>query len=247
MSEIHEAVEQGELLRVQTILATNPTQVHALLDEKTRDQPLHLAAWQNHMEIAALLIATGADVNARGEHGRTPLHYSAFHGSTAVARRLIGNHANLNMIDEFGFTPLFTAARSRNRECQEVVNLLLANGATLDINTAICIGDLEHLQALLANDPDAIRTARFPNDLIYDAVIYIGSRLLEATSELPANIQNVLKVINMYRPLLDFLIANGANVDSIGFSGWPALFEAVQMEHIAIAQTRCGLGGTHEL
>ena len=34
---------------------------------------LHLAAWKGHFETAELLIAKGADVNAKIEDGRTPL------------------------------------------------------------------------------------------------------------------------------------------------------------------------------
>lgn len=237
MGEIHESVEQDDIARVQAILAAAPAQVHAILDEKTHDQPLHLAAWHNYVEIADLLIKAGADVNARGDLGRTPLHYAAYHGSFGVAQILIEHHAKLETATDYGFTPLFTAARGRSPECMAIVNLLLEHGAIVDLNTAICIGDMGRIRAILTDDPKAVPNARFPNDLIYDAVIYIGSRIWDENDERPVRAENALRVINKYRTILDLLIDHGAHVDDVGFSGWTALFEAVQMEHIAIAQT----------
>ena len=38
--------------------------------------PLHHAAFNGHKEIAELLIAKGASVNAKGKHGETPLDYA---------------------------------------------------------------------------------------------------------------------------------------------------------------------------
>ncbi len=37
------------------------------------DTPLHSAAWSGQKEIAELLIAKGADVNAKDKDGETPL------------------------------------------------------------------------------------------------------------------------------------------------------------------------------
>jgi cytohesin len=41
---------------------------------------LHYAAYGGHKEIAELLIAEGADVNAKDEDGVTPLHEAALWG-----------------------------------------------------------------------------------------------------------------------------------------------------------------------
>ena len=37
---------------------------------------MHLAAYGGHKEVAELLIAKGADVNAKGKVGLTPLHWA---------------------------------------------------------------------------------------------------------------------------------------------------------------------------
>ena len=38
--------------------------------------PLHWATREGHKEIAELLIANGADVNAKADNGKTPLDYA---------------------------------------------------------------------------------------------------------------------------------------------------------------------------
>ncbi|MDP9317065.1 MAG: ankyrin repeat domain-containing protein [Chloroflexota bacterium] len=218
-------------------MSTDPLQVHAILAPNTPDQPLHIAAWQNRVKIARLLIAAGADLNARGLHGWTPLHYAAHHGSPTVAQVLINSGADINQKDEVGFTPLFKATRSREPEAARIEQMLVKAGAIVDLNTAVCLGDLQRIHQILAADPDAVQHAPFPLDLVYDAVIAINGRLGRecpvGDDWTPEKAQNVLI---KYRPLLDMLIEHGADIDGIGFAGRPPLFVAVQMDHPLIAE-----------
>jgi 26S proteasome non-ATPase regulatory subunit 10 len=46
---------------------------------------LHVAAYNGHKEIVVLLIAKGADVNAKDDGGRTPLHAAAGGGYKEIA------------------------------------------------------------------------------------------------------------------------------------------------------------------
>jgi len=73
--------------------------------------PLHYAAWNGHKEVAELLIAKGADVNAKvAIWGRTPLHFAAWNGHKEVAELLIENGAEVNAKDNYGRTPLDLAS-----------------------------------------------------------------------------------------------------------------------------------------
>jgi len=47
--------------------------------------PLHQAAYEDHKELTELLIAKGADVNAKDDDGETPLDY-AISANTAARR-----------------------------------------------------------------------------------------------------------------------------------------------------------------
>jgi len=72
---------------------------------------LHYAAWKGHKEIAELLIANGADVNAKDYKGVTPLHVAAWEGHTEVAELFIAKGADVNAKMEDGDTPLDLAKR----------------------------------------------------------------------------------------------------------------------------------------
>ena len=77
-AEFFRAVEAGDADRVGQLVAVRATLVHAR--DATGATALHHAAFHGHRQIVELLVATGADVNARdGEHDATPsgwaVHY----------------------------------------------------------------------------------------------------------------------------------------------------------------------------
>jgi hypothetical protein len=70
---------------------------------------LHAAAHKGHKEVTALLIAKGADVNAKTDDGWTSLHFAAVNGHKEVAELLISSDADVNAKMEDKWTPLDTA------------------------------------------------------------------------------------------------------------------------------------------
>ena len=101
---IHEAAWEGNIKAVEQHLAAG-TDVNAE-DDLYGDTPLLWAAGFGHKEVAALLIAIGADVNAKAEEGWTPLHDAARGGHKEIAELLIAKGADLNAKDNDGETPL---------------------------------------------------------------------------------------------------------------------------------------------
>lgn len=76
--------------------------------------PLHYAARQNHLEVAKLLLAAGADINAREANDITPLLMAVSNNSIATAHFLLEQGGNVNARDWYGRTPLWEAVNVRN-------------------------------------------------------------------------------------------------------------------------------------
>ena len=70
------------------------------------------AITQGHEEIAELLIAEGADVNAKKKEGQTLLHEAANRNRKQIAVLLIANGAEVNAQADSGRTPLDYALHS---------------------------------------------------------------------------------------------------------------------------------------
>jgi hypothetical protein len=110
--------------------------------EKDRRTILHHAANVGPADLVELLIAHGADVNARTESGATPLHDAARAGRNAAVKVLLAHGARIDAFDtQFGdMTPLTMAVQAGWADTAE---LLLARGAKpgrLSLNMAVEAG-----------------------------------------------------------------------------------------------------------
>lgn len=129
---IHQAVERKDpqIEEVMQFLEEDPEAVH--VKDASGYTPLHYAArrcgWE---ELAVLLVARGAEVNATNNDGETPLHLAADNSAgTEQSRLLIAKGAAINATDNKGDTPLHIAARWARLG---IVRLLIAKGADLNI------------------------------------------------------------------------------------------------------------------
>ena len=106
------------------------SQYKGLANQKYQDgnYPLHEASERGHKDMAELLLAKGADVNAKNKYGWTPLHRAAIWGQKEVAELLISKGADINAKDNNGSTPLHDAAHGG----YQVSDLLISKGA--DVN-----------------------------------------------------------------------------------------------------------------
>ena len=113
--------------------------------------PIHLATAHGWLDVLEVLLAAGADIDARTvptsasmwrmsapahvepAFGQTPLAVSVREGRIDAARLLLRHGAALDATDGLGRTPLHTAAAPWWQENAELAALLLAGGA--DVHT----------------------------------------------------------------------------------------------------------------
>lgn len=90
-------------------------------------RPLHLAVINDAEEMAVMLIAAGADLNAPDAYGNTPLHLAVFCHRPDMTALLIRAGAALNPRNHFGATPLHVGALVG--ASPEIMRALLEGGA----------------------------------------------------------------------------------------------------------------------
>ena len=133
------AAEAADARLVDAVKRADAATVRALLAERIDPDapqadgstPLHWAVHRDQVDIAALLIAAGANVTAANRYGVQPLSLACTNGNPATAALLLDAGADPNAALAEGETALMTAARTGEAD---VVDLLLSRGA--DINAA---------------------------------------------------------------------------------------------------------------
>ena len=95
--------------KLARVLLTSGAAVGAVSRNEMLVQPLHSAAAGLHHEVCRVLIAAGADVNARQAHAFTPLHAAAQHGDDELVELLLSAGADPTARTDAGATPADTA------------------------------------------------------------------------------------------------------------------------------------------
>ena len=146
-----EAATFGDLDRLAVLLADDPD----LMQRRSGDgfTALHLAAFFGQDEAVRLLLARGADPDARGTGWMigTPLNAAASARHATVVALLLEAGADPDAVQRGGWTPLHSAAHNGDAR---TVELLLAHGADPNAvdDDGRSVGDL----AAESGDPAAI-------------------------------------------------------------------------------------------
>ena len=123
---IHGAARAGDLAAVRALIEKDVKL--ALARDEAGRTPLHLAAGNGRADVAAYLVARGADVNAADNNAWTPLHAAAAADRDEVVGLLIEQKSALDARTSEGETPL--AAAAGRGAARAVARLLDAGAAT---------------------------------------------------------------------------------------------------------------------
>jgi len=128
--------EPGEAANLQKWIARHPRQINKQYGAFC-ETLLHVAAKWGREDLADLLTAGGADVEAQNEIDERPLHVAAQHGRPTVVKLLVARGADVGASSWRVHTPLHAASCGLGGQENiagrlEVAKLLLAAGA--DVN-----------------------------------------------------------------------------------------------------------------
>jgi ankyrin repeat protein len=198
------AVLRGDLDAVGVLLNDNPSIANDVCSVVLQAFPLHIAAAEGRAHIARTLVSYGADVNAKGDRGRTPLHVAAESGRRSTCVVLLDSGADLAMRDIEGCTALHLAIMSKYPGSSSIKKLLISRGAPVDVYAAACMLLEARLKQLIEQDAECVRNATRSQTILSDACLVVSGI---------ANQQGQgywIDEFEKHRELLRLLIAHGA-------------------------------------
>jgi ankyrin repeat protein len=152
------AIQTGDLAVLRQVLVEHPDLASTPLGGRFKTRTaLHIVSdwpgyFPNGPQIVRILIAAGADPNARSPGDETPLHWAASSDDADVAEALIDAGADIEAPDGSIGTPL---ANAIGYGCWDVAGLLVARGAKVDEPWhASALGMLDRLAELLGDQPE---------------------------------------------------------------------------------------------
>ena len=209
-------------------------------DQIQRQTALHWAAKEGKLDMARILVASKANVNAGDRQGKTPLSFAAQAGNYEVCAFLVESGADVNVRDALKGNPLLWASGLGNAK---TVEFLLSKGADakiIDVNGmsallwATNIGTPETVELLLAAgcDPNLVDTQTA------DSALHRASRRATSSKSitllLAANAQPNVRNKTGMTPLhaaassgtaekVQILLAGKADPMALDAKGWSAL------------------------
>jgi ankyrin repeat protein len=143
---LHMAAQEGktEVIEALLIKEESPELVNKV-DTKNKYTALHMAAMNGHSTVVAYLLISGANINAKDNHGNTALHLAVICDCLGVLETLVELGADINLQNTlYGDTPLHIALHKDNREIIRALNNADADDKIKNKNGATPAIMMEH-------------------------------------------------------------------------------------------------------
>ncbi|KAJ3688319.1 hypothetical protein LUZ61_017483 [Rhynchospora tenuis] len=155
LKRLDEASYAGDISSLKVLLEEDKLLLDRVLTE-VRDDPLHIAALQGHVDFLSEVLRLKSEMTTRlGRDGLSPLHLAAARGHLQVVEKLLdhaGNHICYIRESKYGYMPVHMVAINGKNEVLEM--LVERCKETLDMVTTRK-ETLLHL-AIMANCSDSI-------------------------------------------------------------------------------------------
>jgi ankyrin repeat protein len=114
-----------------------------------QDSPFLYAGAEGRLEILRLTLAAGADLRSTNRYGGTALIPAAHHGHVETVRELLKTKIDVDHVNRLGWTALLEAIilGDGGAAHTEIVRLLVAHGAKLQLADGQGVTPLAHAQA----------------------------------------------------------------------------------------------------
>lgn len=96
---LHLAVHQGSL-KICEALLDYLEDIHINARNSFMKQPLHIASEKGHLQIAQLLVRSGAEINPIDLDGNTPLHYACINNNIQLVSWLLTRGPNISILNK---------------------------------------------------------------------------------------------------------------------------------------------------
>ena len=258
---IHKAAASGNLQRVRDLLDADPS-----LLERGDDggaTPLHRAVGASQRRVAELLLDRGANIHAIRGAAKSfvprdvqPIDIALWGGFGRRRRPPLWRIA-IYVLKHYLW---YRFERRKPQPCDvEMTRLLIARGASYDLTVAAAMGDMDRVKTILDEDPSQIRQARpngrrplwtaiqFGHDKIARLLLDCGADPTwpELDAEKGGSLREAASAGN--KPLVELLLAHGADPNGHVESGGNAVFAAKTPEIRALLMAHGGTIDPYDL
>ena len=218
--------------------------------------PLDEAAWGGWAAKVALLLDSGAKIDARDtKTGATPLNEAAFKGHVAVMELLLARGARADIKDYAGFSPVENAVRQHR---PEAARILLTHHQDRELTNrlleeAVRRGHADTVEMLLDAGADIDARSASGSTALYDAALKGDGAIVSLLVNRGADV-NAAETISETTPLyaaaafgrqeaVVVLLLSGADPNLISKEGISPLHAAESNQHQTSAENIRAAGG----